>query len=242
MCSLCRPVCYCRLRSDGDELCAHSAVPSVVAGYGLTETTSVLTLPPNHRYGVTLPPATVGQPIPCTQMKVIDLTTGRPLPHLERGEICARGPQIMKGYLKNDKATRDMIDPEGWLHTGDIGYYDEDGYFFVIDRLKELMKYNSHQVVPSELEAVLLTHPDVVDAGVFGLPDPQAGELPTALVVRAPGATTTEKDIQDYVKDKVASFKRLRGGVFFVASVPRTLTGKVIRRAMRSMLSAKSHL
>ncbi|KAI0213049.1 4-coumarate--CoA ligase-like 7 [Lamellibrachia satsuma] len=114
-------------------------------GYGLTETSAVLTLTPNADSGVTLPPATVGLPLPGTQMKVIDLKTGQPVAHDTRGEIVARGPQIMKGYLKNDKATREMIDSDGWLHTGDIGYYNQDGYFFVVDRLKELIKYNSYQ-------------------------------------------------------------------------------------------------
>ncbi|KAI0213050.1 Luciferin 4-monooxygenase [Lamellibrachia satsuma] len=98
------------------------------------------------------------------------------------------------------------------------------------------------KVAPSELEAVLLTHPAVVDAGVFGLPHPLAGELPTALVVRSPGASVTEKDIQDYVKEKVAAFKQLRGGVHFVSSVPRTVTGKAIRRAMKAKMAAKSNL
>src|SRR4030095_2037017 len=105
----------------------------------------------------------VGVPAPNTECKIIDLETGEALGAGERGEVCVRGPQIMRGYLNRPDATAQTIDPDGWLHTGDIGYADEDGHFFIVDRAKELIKYKGFQVPPAELEAVLLTHPCIAD-------------------------------------------------------------------------------
>lgn len=131
--------------------------------------------------------------------------TGAALGPKEVGEICVRGYMVMKGYRGNPAATAEMIDADGWLHTGDIGYYDQDGWFYIVDRMKELIKYKGFQVAPSELEHLLLEHPDVSDAAVIGVPDESAGELPRAYVVKRPGAQITEKDIIDFVNGN--SFK-----------------------------------
>ena len=118
------------------------------------------------------------------------------------GEICVRGFMVMKGYCGNPGATAAMIDSNNWLHTGDIGYYDEEDFFYVVDRLKELVKYKGMQIAPSELEHVLLTHEEVADAAVIGIPDEFAGELPRAYVVKRPGSTVSELDLIHFVDSK----------------------------------------
>jgi acyl-CoA synthetase (AMP-forming)/AMP-acid ligase II len=135
----------------------------------------------------------------------------------------------MKGYLKNAEATAQMIDKEGWLRTGDIGYADEEGRLFVIDRLKELIKYKGRQVAPAELEAVLITHPAIADACVIPSPDEQAGEIPKAFVVLKNEAT--EKEIMDFVAARVAPHKRIRK-IEFAAEIPKTPAGKILRRVL----------
>lgn len=184
-------------------------------------------------------------------VQVVDRATNEALGPNEEGEICVRGPLLMKGYIGNEEATRNTIDKDGWLHTGDIGYYDEDGFFFITDRIKELIKYKGYQVSPSELEQILLTHPDVLDAAVGPVPDEVAGELPRAYIVKHTGAAITEDDIATFLagfliqvplivtkliikslSDQVSPYKRLRGGVMFVDAIPKTSSGKIIRREL----------
>ncbi|HEY5874081.1 MAG TPA: 4-coumarate--CoA ligase family protein, partial [Ilumatobacteraceae bacterium] len=150
----------------------------------------------------------------------------------EDGEVWVRGPQVMKGYLNNDAATRNTIDDDGWLHTGDIGHIDTDGHLFVVDRLKELIKYKGFQVPPAELEALLLTHPQVADAAVIGLPDDEAGEIPAAYVVLKQGQDVTAADIQRFVAEQVASYKQVRK-LTFVDAIPKSASGKILRRVLR---------
>lgn len=119
-----------------------------------------------------------------------------------KGELCFKGDLIMKGYYNDEKSTRAMIDKDGWLHTGDVGYYDEDGYFYIVDRIKELIKYKGYQVPPAELEAILLTYPGIHDAAVIGIPNDKAGELPMAFVVKEDNSNICEKDILQYVNGK----------------------------------------
>ena len=138
----------------------------------------------------------------------------------------------MKGYLNNPEATAITIDDDGWLHTGDIGHVDADGHFYIVDRLKELIKYKGFQVPPAELEALLLTHPAVADAAVIGVPDPEAGELPKGYVVLKPGADADEDDIKGFVADAVASYKQLRI-VEFIDAIPKSASGKILRRELR---------
>ena len=137
-------------------------------------------------------PGSAGPPLPGTECKIVDVATGAALAPGQPGEICVRGPLVMKGYLNRPEATAQTIDAEGWLHTGDLGVADEDGWLTVVDRLKELIKYKGYQVAPAELEAVLLAHPAVADVAVIPSPDEEAGEVPKAFVVLQGEATADE--------------------------------------------------
>jgi len=171
----------------------------------------------------------VGPPAPNTECKLVDPATGAELGANEEGEVCVRGPQNMKGYLNNTEATARTIDADGWLHTGDIGYADEDGHFFIVDRVKELIKYKGFQVAPAELEAVLLTHPAVADAAVIPCRDDEAGEVPKAFVVLKGEATTG--DLMEFVAARVAPHKKIRA-VEFIEQIPKSLSGKILRRVL----------
>jgi len=147
----------------------------------------------------------------------------------QEGEIWVRGPQVMKGYFHQVEATAQTVDAQGWLHTGDIGYVDEDGYLYVVDRLKELIKYKGLQVAPAELEGLLLSHPAVADAAVIGSPDEEAGEVPKAFVVLKGQATPEE--IMAFVAERVAPHKKVRR-VEVVGEIPKALSGKILRRVL----------
>ncbi|HEU4794698.1 MAG TPA: AMP-binding protein [Pyrinomonadaceae bacterium] len=205
-------------------------------GYGLTETSPVThssPAPPRElKFG------SVGVPAPNTEVKIVDLETGAALPPGERGEVCVRGPQVMKGYLNRPDATAETIDPDGWLHTGDIGYADEDSHFFIVDRAKELIKYKGLQVAPAELEAVLLTHPNVADAAVIPYPDEEAGEVPKAIVVLK--QETPPKTILEYVAQRVAPHKKIRY-IDFVDKIPKSPSGKILRRVLVDEERAKAN-
>ena len=174
----------------------------------------------------------MGAPVPNTKVRVVDVATGEDLGPNQDGELLIWGPQVMKGYLNNPGATAATVDAEGWLHTGDIGYADEDCYFWIVDRVKELIKYNAYQVAPAELEAILVTHPAVADAAVVGVPDEAAGELPKAFVVRR--GEVTEEEIMAFVAERVAPYKRIRL-VEFIDQVPKSPTGKILRRMLKAM-------
>jgi acyl-CoA synthetase (AMP-forming)/AMP-acid ligase II len=196
-------------------------------GYGLTETSPVTHSSPADQSQVKF--GSVGTPAPSTECKVIDLATGAALGPNQEGEVCVRGPQIMKGYLNRPEATAQTIDPDHWLHTGDVGYADEDGHFFIVDRAKELIKYKGFQVPPAELEALLLTHPCVLDAAVIPLPDEEAGEVPKAFVVLKGEASPQE--IMDFVAGRVAPHKRIRA-LEFIDKIPKSASGKILRRML----------
>jgi acyl-CoA synthetase (AMP-forming)/AMP-acid ligase II len=176
-------------------------------------------------------PGSIGPPIPGTECKVVDLVTEEELGPGEDGEVWIRGPQVMRGYLGDDEATARTLDDEGWLHTGDIGHADEDGWFYLVDRLKELIKYKGFQVAPAELEAVLLEHPDVADAAVVGSPDEEAGEVPKAFVVAAERADLDVEALKAFVASRVASYKQLRR-VELIDAIPKSASGKVLRRVL----------
>lgn len=208
-------------------------LPPIGQAYGMTELspgTHVVPLDALHQ----APPGTVGRLIAGTEMRVVSLDDPhKDLPAGEPGEILIRGPQVMKGYLGRPDATADMIDPDGWLHTGDVGRVDEDGWLFVVDRVKELIKYKGFQVAPAELEALLLTHPGIADAAVIGAHDDDGNEIPHAFVVRQPTADgLTGGDVTAYVAERVAPYKRVRA-VTFVEDVPRAASGKILRRQLR---------
>jgi acyl-CoA synthetase (AMP-forming)/AMP-acid ligase II len=200
---------------------------AMLQGYGLTETSPVTHC--NVGPTVESKPGSVGSLVPNTEGKIVDPASGRELGSSEEGEICVRGPQVMKGYLGRPDATAAMIDPDGWLHTGDIGYADADGDFFVVDRLKELIKYKGCQVAPAELEALLLTHPAVADAAVIPSPDEEAGEVPKAFVV--PRAPVTPEELMAFVAAHVAPTKRVRR-LEMIDQIPKSPSGKILRRVL----------
>ena len=198
----------------------------VVQGYGMTETSPVTH---SGRGGGRTRCASIGPPVPNTEAKVVDPATRAELGPREEGEICVRGPQVMKGYLNRPADTAAMIDEDGWLHTGDIGFADERGDFFVVDRLKELIKYKGMQIAPAELEAVLLGHALIADAAVIPVPDEEAGEVPKAFVVLKGDLTTAE--ILAYVAARVAPYKKLRS-VEIIDAIPKSPSGKILRRIL----------
>jgi long-chain acyl-CoA synthetase len=170
----------------------------------------------------------VGRAIPGTELKIVDTETGRELPSGELGELIVRGPQVMKGYWNAPEATADTI-KGGWLHTGDIARVDGDGYFYIVDRKKELIKYKGFQVAPAELEGLLTEHPAISDAAVIGIPDAEAGEAPKAFVVTSGALTAAE--VKEFVSERVASYKRL-AEVEFVDAIPKSASGKILRRLL----------
>ncbi len=200
----------------------------VIQGYGMTELSPVSHLTPPGWFK----PGSVGITAPSTQTRIADPVTGADLGTGEEGEVWVRGPQVMTGYLNNPQATAATVDADGWLHTGDLGYVDADGHLYVVDRLKELIKYKGFQVPPAELEAVLLRHPDVADAAVIGLPDDEAGEIPAGYVVLRPGATASPPDIMRFVAGEVAHYKQIRR-LEVIDAIPKSAAGKILRRILR---------
>ncbi|CAG9794306.1 unnamed protein product [Diatraea saccharalis] len=178
-------------------------------------------------------PGSVGVVAPGITIKVVDVETRQPLGPNQTGELCIKGPLIMKGYVGIDN--KEVFDSEGFFPSGDIGYYDDDKYFFIVDRLKELIKYKGFQVAPAELEGLLLKHEAVRDAGVVGVYDKAAGEVPLAFVVTQPDKKVTEKKLQQYVAERLSNPKHLRGGVRFISEIPKNPSGKIIRRQLRKM-------
>ncbi|MEV0172825.1 4-coumarate--CoA ligase family protein [Streptomyces sp. NPDC050803] len=208
-------------------------LPPVGQAYGMTELspgTHVVPLEAMRQ----APPGTVGRLVAGTEMRIVSLDDpDKDLGIGEAGEILIRGPQVMKGYLGRPDATASMIDTDGWLHTGDVGHVDADGWLFVVDRVKELIKYKGFQVAPAELEALLLTHPGIADAAVIGVYDDNGNEVPRAYVVRQPAADDlSEGEVMMYVAERVAPYKRIRQ-VAFIDGVPRAASGKILRRQLR---------
>jgi len=200
---------------------------SISYGYGMTELSPLSHL--TYRQATAEKPESTGYCLPNTWCKIIDVESKQELEPGAEGEVCVRGPQVMKGYLNQPEATAELIDSEGWLHTGDIGYADEDGALFIVDRLKELIKYKGRQVAPAELEAILLLHPAVADAAVIPSPDEFAGEVPIAFVVLKQNASSAE--IIDFVSERVAPYKKIRR-IEFVDQIPKSPTGKILRRVL----------
>lgn len=201
-------------------------------GYGMTELSPVSHLTPIEapRSGSS------GITVPNTECRVVDPETGTDVAAGGTGELWVRGPQVMKGYLNNPKATAETIDPDGWLHTGDIGYFDSDGYLFVTDRVKELIKHKGFQVAPAEVEAELLTHPEIVDVAVIGVADDEAGEIPMAFIVPAPDAAPTLEIVQGFLEGRLSHYKQVRR-MEIVTEIPKSASGKILRRLLRDQLA-----
>lgn len=209
---------------------------TILQGYGLTESAgigaSTDTLEESRRYG------TAGLLSPNTEAKIVDPENGKALLVNQTGELWLRAPSVMKGYFSNPEATSSTIDSEGWLRTGDLCYIDDDGFIFVVDRLKELIKYKGYQVPPAELEALLLTHPEISDAAVIPFPDKQVGQFPMAYVVRKAGTNLSEKAVMDFIAGQVAPYKRIRR-VAYVAAIPKNPSGKILRKDLIKLATSK---
>ncbi|KAK9067852.1 hypothetical protein SSX86_011963 [Deinandra increscens subsp. villosa] len=207
-----------------------------IQGYGVSESAAVGTRGFNtrdlHNY------TSAGLLAPNMQAKVVDWVTGLHLPPGKTGELWLRGSGIMKEYLNNVEATSSTVDKDGWLHTGDIVYFDQNGYLYIVDRLKEIIKYKGFQIAPADLEDVLASHPDILDAAVTGIKDEEAGEVPVAFVVMKPGVETSESSIIDFVAKQVAPYKKVRK-VIFTHMVPRSAAGKILRRQLKDQLPSR---
>lgn len=215
------------LGSELEAACSKRVDCGVYQGYGLTEVAGachVNSLPvPAGKVG------SVGRVVPNTYSKIIDTETGAELGINERGEVLIKGQHVMVGYLNNDEATKHCIDEDGWFHSGDIGYADEDGYFFIVDRVKELIKYKGYQVAPAELEALLVSHAAIADAAVIPSPDEEAGEIPKAFVVL--GGEISADEIMSFVAENVAPHKKIRK-LEIVDEIPKSASGKILRRVL----------
>jgi 4-coumarate--CoA ligase len=201
-----------------------------VQGYGMTEMAPIshMTAGENVRHGSS------GQAVPSTECRIVDPETLQDVATGEEGELWVRGPQVMKGYLNNPQATAESLTPDGWLRTGDLAIIDADGFMFIRDRLKELIKFKGFQVPPAEVEAALCAHDGIADAAVIGKPDEEAGEVPVAFVVRAPGAEVGAADLQAHVEGCLAHYKH-PVEYRFVDSVPKSASGKILRRELRDL-------
>ncbi len=214
----------------------------VVQGYGMTELSPVSHCTPldggKHLVGSVAPIGAAGWTAANSASKLIDPATGDeisiPAKGLsETGELWFKGPNVMAGYLGNEAATKETIDDDGWLRTGDLARVDSSGCVYIVDRLKELIKYKGYQVPPAELEAVLLSHPAIADAAVIGVRDTESGEeVPKAFVVKQSGSELTEKDVMDFVAGEVAPYKKVRQ-VAFIDAIPKSTAGKILRKDLR---------
>ncbi|GKA46360.1 4-coumarate--CoA ligase 2 [Tanacetum coccineum] len=218
-----------------------SRVPQAIfgQGYGMTEAGPVLSMSAAFaKQPLATKSGSCGSVVRNAELKVIDPDTHSSLGYNQPGEICIRGPQIMKGYLNDAKSTAATIDEEGWLHTGDIGYVDHDDEVFIVDRVKELIKFKGFQVPPAELEALLVSHPCIADAAVVPQKDDAAGEVPVAFVVLLSGMALTEEAIKDHIAKQVVFYKKLHK-VYFVTSIPKSPSGKILRKDLRAKLPSK---
>ena len=206
----------------------------VLQGYGLTETSPSTNTHPLDRIKL----ESCGLPLADTFEKIVSLDTGEELPAGEVGEVAVKGPQVMKGYWKRPEETRECLSEDGWLLTGDIGWQDEDGYLYILDRKKEMIKYKGYQVAPAELEALLHEHPAVLDAAVIPKPHLEGGEAPKALIVLREGSEASPEELMAFVAEKVAPYKKIRE-VEYVSEVPKSPAGKILRRDLIERERAK---
>ncbi|XP_024989595.1 4-coumarate--CoA ligase-like 5 [Cynara cardunculus var. scolymus] len=197
-------------------------------GYGLTEGCGAVAFFVSSEEAKARSAAS-GALLPTFSAKVVDFETGIALPPYSEGELWLKGPAVMKGYLGNEAATSATIVADGWLRTGDLCYFDEDGYLFVVDRIKELIKHKGYQVAPAELEAILLNHPHILDAAVIPLEDEEAGEVPMAYIVRETGSQLSEYQIIQFVAGQVAPYKKIKR-VAFINAIPKSAAGKILRK------------
>jgi long-chain acyl-CoA synthetase len=209
----------------------------VVQGYGMTEASPLTHAQPGDPALIRID--SVGMPVHNTEQKIVDIETGeRELPLGEDGEIIIRGPQIMKGYWKAPEETARTL-RNGWLYTGDIGHVDADGYTYIVDRKKEMIKYKGFGIAPAELESLLMEHPAVLDSAVIGVPDDEAGELPKGFVVLRKGyENVTPEDILNFANGKLAGYKKIHL-IEFIDVIPKVASGKILRRELKEREKAR---
>lgn len=214
---------------DLERLCSKKN-HAICQAYGMTESSPVLT----HPKLTCANKATIGPPVANTVGRILDPNDGKPVPTGLHGELCFKGPQVMEGYHNRPEATADTVDGEGWLHTGDIGYSDKEGNFYIVDRLKELIKVKGFQVAPAELEALLRQHPTVMDVGVTAAPSVKHGELPVAFLVPKPGQKIDQTAVSQWVEKQVAPYKKL-AKIVTVQEIPKSASGKILRRKLKDI-------
>lgn len=219
------------LGAELSNACAARTGTNTMQGYGMTELSPISHFS-NEDHSV---PGGVGVTVPNTICKIVD-ENGVAQDVNAEGELLIKGPQVMKGYLNNPEATARTIDAEGWLHTGDIACFDENGQLFIRDRLKELIKVKGFQVAPAELEAVLQTYPGVLDAAVIGVPDDEAGEVPMAFVVLAPGVEVA--GIAAFMAQELSHYKQPKT-IQVIDAIPKSASGKILRRLLKDRVSAR---
>ena len=215
------------LGADVEEACARRLGCLVIQGYGMTELCGASHLHPLD--AAQLRRGSVGFLVPGLEARIVDPDSKQDLGIDARGELWLRGPNVMRGYLARPEASAEALDTDRWLHTGDIAYVDADGYYHIVDRVKELIKYKGHQVAPADLEAVLLAHPSIADAAVIPSPCDEAGEVPKAFVVTRTPMTADE--VMDYVASRVSPLDKVRR-VEFVDTIPKSPSGKILRRIL----------
>ncbi|KAI8420820.1 hypothetical protein MSG28_008021 [Choristoneura fumiferana] len=208
---------------------------SVIQGYGLCECGE----PMSELWGE-YKPGSVGLASPGIIAKVVDIKTRAILGPNQPGEICIKGPSIMKGYIDIERTN--YLDEEGFYLSGDLGYYDEEKYFYLIDRLTDVINYRGVKISPVQVENILLEHPAVLDVGVIGRPVPVVEEVPMAFVVKKPGADVSEDELKKFVSDQVTAYMELQGGIMFIAKIPRNSRGKTLRRKLKEILNENLHL
>ncbi|XP_009110226.1 4-coumarate--CoA ligase-like 8 isoform X1 [Brassica rapa] len=208
----------------------------IFQGYALTESNgaggSIDTVEESRRYGA------VGLLSSGVEARIVDPDTGRVMGVNRTGELWLKGPSIAKGYFKNEEATKESFNLQGWLKTGDLCYIDDDGFLFTVDRLKELIKYKGYQVPPAELEALLLNHPDILDAAVIPFPDKEAGQCPMAYISRKPESDLSHIQVINFISEQVAPYKKIRK-VAFIDSIPKTPSGKILRKDLIKLATSK---
>lgn len=221
--------------------CGASSVPKqIIQAY------KELNIPIQQVYGITEYTGTVsfwkeamgsskfdsmGESVMHGQIKIIDPATAEEVAPGQNGEILCSGPQVLIGYYKNEKAYTDIM-KNGWYHTGDIGHFDEDGFLYVVDRLKDIIISGGENIYSAEIEALLTPHPAISEAAVIGVPDPNWGEIPRAYIVRAPGSKLSEQDIISFCKENLASYKAVKE-VIFIKQLPRNAVGKLLKHKLK---------
>ncbi|KAI3889373.1 hypothetical protein MKX03_024464 [Papaver bracteatum] len=209
-------------------------------GYGLKETCGAASFFVLDEQAKTYADS-VGQLLPGIHAKVVDVETRIPVPPYKEGELWLKGDNVLKRYLRNDKATTATIDSEGWLQTGDLCYIDVDGFLYFLDRIKELIKHNGFQVAPAELEAILVSHPLILDAAVIPVENEESGQIPMAYVVRANDLKLTEDQVIQFISVQVAPYKKVRK-VAFINSILRSAAGKILRTELVQMQNKEAGL